>query len=285
MKTVIFPNFQKSNVLECTRNVCDILNENDIDVYIQKKYIKEFSDKTFVHFSDTEDIVKDADIAVAIGGDGTILKSAKYLIGSNTGLLGINMGTLGCMASLEPHELSELKRLKNGNYTISRRMMLKAKVISENGKTRVLEALNDISVARPYSKICDFEVGIENHCIGQYRADGVIFSTPTGSTAYSLSAGGPVIEPSLECIEMTLICPHSLFTRPMLFSPEKKLTVSRRIRGEKDMCLSVDGNEPLLLKTGDIIEISKSENYINLIDMRDNTFYDSLNKKLMQTIK
>lgn len=285
MKTVIFPNFQKSNVLECTRNVCDILNENDIDVYIQKKYIKEFSDKTFVHFSDTEDIVKDVDIAIAIGGDGTILKSAKYLIGSNTGLLGINMGTLGFMASLEPHELSELKRLKSGNYTISRRMMLKAKVISENGKTRVLEALNDISVARPYSKICDFEVGIENHCIGQYRADGVIFSTPTGSTAYSLSAGGPVIEPSLECIEMTLICPHSLFTRPMLFSPEKKLMVSRRIRGEKDMCLSVDGNEPLLLKTGDIIEISKSENYINLIDMRDNTFYNSLNKKLMQTIK
>ena len=115
MKTVIFPIFQKSNVLVCTRNVCDILNENDIDVYIQKKYIKEFSDKTFVHFSDTEDIVKDADIAVAIGGDGTILKSAKYLIGSNTGLLGINMGTLGFMASLEPHELSELKRLKNGN--------------------------------------------------------------------------------------------------------------------------------------------------------------------------
>lgn len=285
MKIVIFPNFQKSNVLECTRNVCDILNENNIDVYIQKKYIKEFSDKTFVHFSDTADIVKDADIAIAIGGDGTILKSAKYLIGSNTGLLGINMGTLGFMASLEPHELSELQRLKSGNYTISRRMMLKAKVISENGKIRVLEALNDISVARPYSKICDFEVKIEDNCIGQYRADGVIFSTPTGSTAYSLSAGGPVIEPSLECIEMTLICPHSLFTRPMLFSPEKKLTVSRRIRGEKDMCLSVDGNEPLLLKTGDIIEISKSENYINLIDMRDNTFYNSLNKKLMQTIK
>ena len=85
-----------------------------------------------------------------------------------------------------------------------------------------LEALNDVSVSAAYSKICDFNIYADGNIIGSYRADGVVFSTPTGSTAYSLSAGGPIIEPEMECIEMTLICPHSLFTRPMIFSPDKK---------------------------------------------------------------
>ena len=239
MKTAIFPNFQKENALFCAREVCDILHSVDIEVYINEMYKKEFEDKSFVKFGKLEDYIDDMNFAIAIGGDGTILKNAKHIVGKDIKLLGINTGRLGFMASIEPDELNELKRLKTGEYSVSERMMLKAEVTSKDGTIKKYVALNDVSIARPYAKICDFEVFVNGSLIGQYRADGVVFSTPTGSTAYSLSAGGPIIEPDLECIEMTLICPHSLFTRPMLFSSEKNITTVHRVRENPQMYLSV----------------------------------------------
>ena len=114
---------------------------------------------------------------------------------------------------------------------------------------------------------------------------GVVFSTPTGSTAYSLSAGGPIIEPEMECIEMTLICPHSLFTRPMIFSPDKKIKFQNTLESNPDIFVSVDGGEPIKLSVNSCVEISCSKHKIKIIDMKENTFYNSLNKKLMYPIK
>jgi len=284
MKAVIFPNFQKNNALETARSVCDILNKNEIEVYIDNNYINDFSDKPFVKYGVFDKLAVNADFAIAIGGDGTILKCAKHIIGFDIKLLGINTGRLGFMSAIEYDQLQQLDALKTGNYTVSERMMLKAEVLTGNKKI-VSEALNDVSVSSVYSNICDFDISINENIIGSYRADGAVFSTPTGSTAYSLSAGGPIIEPEMNCIEMTLICPHSLFARPMIFSPDKKITFENSSGRNPDMYVSIDGNKPLELTYGSKVNITASEHKIKIIDIKRNTFYNSLNRKLMHPIK
>lgn len=284
MKTAIFPNFQKKNALECARKLCDILNESNIEIFVDDSFESEFIDKPYVKYGLFNEFVREADFAIAIGGDGTILKCAKHIIETETKLLGINTGRLGFMSALEYSQLDQISNLKSGKYNISERMMLNA-CIDSNGSIYELEALNDVSVSAAYSNICDFNIYSNDNIIGSYRADGVVFSTPTGSTAYSLSAGGPIIEPEMECIEMTLICPHSLFTRPMIFSPNKKIKFENAINSNPDIFVSVDGGEPIKLSVNSCVEISCSAHKIKIVDMAGNTFYNSLNKKLMCPIK
>ena len=165
-------------------------------------------------------------------------------------------------------------------------MMLHGIVYDENKKYE-FDALNDINISGMYSKICDFGVYSGSYQLGSYRADGIIFSTPTGSTAYALSAGGPVIEPDLECIEMNLVCPHSLFSRAMLFSPERTLTVACKSSSEESpLYMSFDGESPIKISSKNKIEISKSRYKIPFVDFYSkNAFHESLSKKLMQSIK
>ncbi len=282
MKAAVFPNFLKKNALKCARAVCDILHENDIEVWIDQSYNEEFSDKLMVKFGLFDEFVKTSDFAIAIGGDGTILKCASHIIESQTKLLGINTGTLGFMSALESDQLDYLKRLKTGDYNVTERMMLECEVI---GKDIIFTALNDVMISRMNSRICDFSIYDETGRIGAYRADGAVFSTPTGSTAYSLSAGGPIIDPDMECVEMTLICPHSLFARPMIFPSWKKIRFVLEENSHQSVNVSFDGNDPVELSDGDIVEIRCSQDKINLINMNDNSFYNSLNKKMMHPIK
>ena len=280
MIAVLYPNFQKKNALGCARKVCDILHSVDIGVVVSREYTKEFGDKPFVIFEDINKLVGTADFFIAIGGDGTILRCAKLLVGTDTKLLGINTGTLGFMAALEANQLDALKRLKTGEYSISRRMTIDV-VIHD----RVYTALNEVSAKSATFRICDFDVEADGYLIGKYRADGVLFSTPSGSTAYALSAGGPVIEPDLECIEMTLICPHSLFARATLFSADRKLTLTDRTAGETSLVISVDGDVELRMAENESIEIMRGRHTLNFVDLIDNAFHDSLCKKMCKPIK
>lgn len=285
LKTAVFPNFQKKNAIYYAREICDILKD-EAELYIDRQFENQFSDKHWVNFGDFYKLVRDMDIIMAIGGDGTILRCAGYMTGCRAELLGINTGTLGFMASLETNQLESLLNLKDRKYTVTERMMLDIKVMDKNGEeVYSASALNDVSVSRTYSKIFDFDIFADEFKIGSYRADGVIFSTPTGSTAYALSAGGPVIEPDLECIEMNLICPHSLFIRPMLFSDSRIIRFECKSENMKDVYISVDGNEPFFLNENHYVLLRKSDYRIKLIDMNENTFFNSLNKKLINSIK
>ncbi len=282
MKAAVFPNFQKQNALECARAVCDILHKNNIEVWIDQSYCNEFSDKKMVKFGVFDEFVKQSDFALAIGGDGTILKCASHIVKSHTKLLGINTGRLGFMSALESDQLENLERLRTGKYIVTDRMMLECEVL---GKNQVFTALNDVTISGMYTRICDFTIYDEKGKVGSYRADGAVFSTPTGSTAYSLSAGGPIIDPNLECIEMTLICPHSLFARPMIFPAWKRIRFSADGKRMPEIYMSVDGNEPIQLSAGDTVEIRCSADRIRLIGMNENSFYNSLNEKMMHPIK
>lgn len=284
MKAVLYPNFQKENALSCARDVCGVLHSADIDVIVSRKYTSEFSDIPYVIFGDIREYAESADIFIAIGGDGTILRCAKMLIGTDTKLLGINTGTLGFMAGLEADRLDELKRLKTGDYSVSRRMTADVVIHGKNGD-EVYTALNEISARSGSFKICDFDVYADGYLIGKYRADGVLFSTPSGSTAYALSAGGPIIEPDMECIEMNLICPHSLFARATLFSADRRLRLTDRTEGEDSLVVSVDGEQEHRIGENESIEIMRGRYTLNFVDLVENAFHDSLCKKMCKPIK
>lgn len=223
----------------------------------------------------------DCDLIVTIGGDGTILKWGKHAALAGKPLLGINTGRLGFMTALEADELDRLSALKSGSYRLSRRMLLE--LILSDGKS--LSVLNDVVLSRKLtSKLPEFIVRINGIDISRLRADGLIFSTPTGSTAYALSAGGPIIEPSVECVEMTLLCAHTLWNRPMIFSANDIITVS--FGGSADeVDVSADGDSGILLRAGETLTIRKSELSLHLIDIENNGFYSAVNNKLIQPIK
>ena len=284
MKAALYPNFQKPNALSCAREVCDVLDRCGIEVSVSEVFRHDFSDKTFVKFEDIKEAAKTADYVLAIGGDGTILRCAKLLMGSDTKLLGINTGTLGFMAGLEADQLDKLSLLTTGKYELSQRMTLDVVYHSAEGDITAT-ALNEVSARSGSFRICDFEVYSDSYLVGRYRADGVLFSTPSGSTAYALSAGGPVIEPDLECIEMTLICPHSLFSRATMFSPQRKLCMKDITVRDDSMVINVDGENFVNLRNGDSIEICRGRNNINFINLIGNSFHESLCKKMCKPIK
>ncbi|MDE7363662.1 MAG: NAD(+)/NADH kinase [Ruminococcus sp.] len=284
MKAVLYPNFQKKNALSCARDVCDVLDKCGIQVSVSEEYIKEFGDKNFVLFEDIDKAVKNSDIVVAIGGDGTILRCAKFLIGTDAKLLGINTGTLGFMAGLEADQLDRLKQLKTGEFEISERMTIDV-VIHEKERNIVLTALNEVSARSGSFRISDFEVYSDGYLVGKYRADGVLFSTPSGSTAYALSAGGPIVEPDLECIEMTLICPHSLFSRATLFSAQRRLKLTDRTAGDDSIVISVDGDVNKRIGENESIEIMRGRNNLKFVNLIGNSFHESLCRKMCKPIK
>ena len=285
MKGAIYPNFRKKHALECCDRVCDIMNKIGIEVYMDECYKKEFAHKDYVKYGHFDDIAEDIDVAVAVGGDGTILKCAKYLVERDTLLIGINTGRLGFMSALEYDQLEQVEKLLSGGCKVSERMLLTCKIQNGNDSVYKLRALNDVTISAAYSDICDFDVYCDGLNIGSYRADGAVFSTPTGSTAYSLSAGGPIIEPDMKCIEMTLICPHSLFTRPMIFSPDRRLRFVNTAEDNPELFVSVDGGNPIKLPRGSSVEITGSKHVIKLADMASNDFFNSLNKKFMRPLK
>lgn len=284
LKIVLFPNFGKKNALSTAIKCCDILNELGTEIFAADCYKAEFAEKVFVKFGKIEEIAEKCDIIIAIGGDGTILKASAYASSFNKPLMGINTGRLGFMASMEIDELDMLSRLKTRDYTVETRMMLDAAVLRDNQIISEHTALNDVVISRPYSKITDYTVFTDGIAVSSMRSDGMVFATPTGSTAYALSAGGPILEPCTECIQLTPICPHSLFSRTMVFTAERTLEV--RHYAEDDLVyFSVDGKKNCQILKNDTLIIKKSLKKLWLIDIKGNSFFNAVNNKLMNPIK
>lgn len=284
MKAVIYPNFSKNNAFETTERVCSMLHNMGFEVFGDGALKERFPVLDFVVFGDIDEISAGCDLMIAIGGDGTILEASTYASKHNKLLLGINTGRLGFMASLEIDELYRLSRLMSGDYTVEERMMLECVHISEAGR-KVYTALNDVVISGKYSRLTDFSVCSGGNEVSAVRADGVIFSTPTGSTAYALSAGGPILEPGLECIQMTPICPQSLSSRTMIFSTDRRLEVSHGCTEKKSFYLDVDGVIEGAVEYNDKVIISRSDKRVRLIDISGNSFFNAVNRKLMNSLK
>lgn len=229
-------------------------------------------------FLEPEQLLEEGDVAIAIGGDGTIIQAAKYAAFYEKPVLGINSGTVGFMAGLEPHELYRLAVLKTGEYQIDRRMMLE---VSVNGHQYY--SLNEAVVSRgELTRIVDISIRFDEAKPISYHADGLIIATPTGSTAYSLSAGGPVIDPSVEGIVITPVCPHSLNSRPMFLHPQTSLQVIASSRNQAMVYLSIDGEEPPVTVNDQPITIQRAKDRsVKLIRIKSESFYEVLKNKII----
>ncbi len=230
---------------------------------------------------DADQLIAASDVVVALGGDGTIIHTAKRAAACNRAVLGVNCGHLGFMAGLEADELEHLSALIDGKYSVEERMLLRVQVLRDGGEARAYLALNEAVVSRgSFSRMIELEVYSGGEPVVRYCADGVIIAAPTGSTAYSLSAGGPIIDPRVDCLLMTPVCPHSLYARSYIFSAGARLSV-RPLLEERETYLTVDGEEGTALHPGEEVHISRADTVVRLIKIKSGDFYDILNQKLM----
>ncbi len=226
------------------------------------------------------------DCALVLGGDGTLLRAAGNMMDSDIPLLGINLGTLGYLAEVESACAEEaVEKLFRDEYVREERMMLTGRVQTGEGKERY--ALNDIVISRCGSlQILNVRIYVNDRFLNNYCADGVIVATPTGSTGYNLSAGGPIVEPSARLLLLTPICPHTLNTRSIVFSPEDEITVEipeGKDGNEQVVEANFDGSNTITLRTGDRILIRRSDRTTGIVRLNTESFLTVLHKKMSET--
>ena len=229
-----------------------------------------------------EDIIRECDIAVTVGGDGTIIHNAKFAAHYNKPLLGINLGRIGFVANIEPDEINELGKLVLGDYRIQRRMLLDI-TVDKDGRQESFTAMNEAVIHRDsLSNLVDISVELDDERIITYRADGMLFSTPTGSTAYAFSAGGPVIQPDMRCILLSPVCPHALSSRQVVFGEDAVLSASVHPHSTLKCYLTVDGQHHIPISSDDRITVRKAKEELQLIILKEKNFYTLLNEKLKE---
>ena len=229
-----------------------------------------------------EDIYREAECAVVLGGDGSILDAARRAAPFGKPILGINLGHLGYMTEMESGDLSLLTRVVNEEYHIDERAMISVEIYNQSGGRKASSfALNDAVISNgSIARIVDLELYEGGELVSGFRADGLIVATPTGSTAYSMSAGGPITDPRLACLCVTPICSHSLTARPMLFSDDVVLEVKNVCQREKMLYLTVDGRVNFELYRGDIVRVTRSAMKTRLIRLHERGFYATLQEKM-----
>lgn len=235
-----------------------------------------------IAFLSFDKLYKSSDAVIVMGGDGTILETARHAANAGVPVLGMNLGRLGYLAELEMNELDALGQIVKGEYTLDERSMLKVSIKSERrGNIYCGYALNDAIVSNVSTpKVIDLDLLDSGTAIASYRADGLIISTPTGSTAYSMSAGGAVVDPRLKCFCVTPICPHSLISKPMIFPDGAEIEVVNSSRREKLVCLTLDGRQTFDVYYGETVHVVKAPFAANMIRVKPRSFYQTLRKKL-----
>ncbi|MBO5401810.1 MAG: NAD(+)/NADH kinase [Clostridia bacterium] len=224
---------------------------------------------------------KNPEVIISIGGDGTVLRAASIAARADIPIVGINCGTLGYLNDIEPEETDLLQKLKTDDYTIDELMLLAVTLCRRNGTQEEFLVLNEVLFSRGASpRIADIHLYSDGVHVSDYSADGLIFATPTGSTAYSLSAGGPIIHPSLESITVTPVCPHpTASTRAIVFPGDSMLMVSAEVRGGENACITVDSAPPVDFCAGDYAVIRKSERHTKILRIKNRNFYSVVHKK------
>lgn len=223
------------------------------------------------------------DVLMTFGGDGTLLRGARLVAPYHTPVLGVNLGYLGFLTSVAPDELGDgLERLRDGSYWLDDRITLEARVEHDGEDSEPYTALNDAVLHKGgFARVVRLSVFVDSdeQEVGTYSADGIIVATPTGSTAYSLSAGGPIVVPSVDCILATPISPHTLAVRPLVVPASTSITIEVR-SPSSEMILTIDGQEGAALRPGDRLSVRRGEALVRLIRLPGQSFFDTLRRKL-----
>ncbi len=277
---LVYTNRYKDRKLLITKRICDFLKlkGQHVDVKVVGK-----DEESLSH------IPWDTDCIIVLGGDGTVLQAAREAKQQQTPIIGGNLGTLGYMTEIEPSGLEEaLERLITGDYTQESRMMLNGKAHLSDGSIQEDWALNDITLSRSGPlQIIRFNIRVNGRFLNHYKADGMIVTTPTGSTGYNLSAGGPLVEPGARLIMLTPICPHSLNQRSIILSPEDiiEIEIPECQEGRTQTVeVNFDASHMIPLRTGDMIRIARSEKVTEFIRLNQVSFLDVLHRKMQESV-
>jgi NAD+ kinase len=223
-----------------------------------------------------------AELVVVLGGDGTLISVARLFSGRDVPILGVNLGSLGFLTEITVEELyTRLEKVLEGNPRVSERMMLEVTLHREGQQIEKCHVLNDMVINKgALARIVDLETKVNRHFLTTYKADGLIISTPTGSTGYSLSAGGPIIHPLMSCIVITPICPHTLTNRPIVVTDESVISITVASSFDEKVYLTLDGQVGFELREGDSVEVRRALKTTALVMSRSRDYFEILRTKL-----
>lgn len=274
---------KKKDVRELVARIVAYLHQKEVPVFLPVTTDAEILDG--VRYIPMEEFASLTDLLVVLGGDGTILRVARQFTGTNLPLLGVNLGQMGFLAEVEPPLLEEaLKLLLAGKYEICHRLMLSARVLREDRLVAEYTALNDVVATKgPASRIIYVDTYVNAKHLESYPCDGLIVATPTGSTGYSLSAGGPIVNPALDVMIITPICPHLLHHRSVVVSSNERVSLHMLTR-QAEVVLTVDGQVTLSLQDNDLVQVTRAPLTTPLVQLRGTDFYSLLHRKLMKVI-
>ena len=291
MKTIgIVSNNEKQEAIKFAREIYNYLIKKNCDIKVLLVEKDKMPGKYRLPSVSEEEFSKKNNVIISVGGDGTFLRASKYSFKNEIPILGINMGNLGFLTVVDACNMyNAIDRVLEGRYEIEKRMLLEGrffkdgKIVENTGLPYL--ALNEFAITRSMlGKIIKFEIVVNGISIKNFAADGVIISTPTGSTAYSLSAGGPIVEPKSEIIIITPICPHTLLSRSVILSPDNKLEIIINSRNEKDS-VSIDGKTiPVNIKSDYIFKVKKSKLKLKLIVFNKDIFFKVFKEKFIERI-
>lgn len=285
MKIVLTPNPYRDKQFKTAQQAKKILDSCGVQTAMCLPFDvdREYELPKSIHFQDLQREVKNADMLVCFGGDGTILHASKIATAHGLPILGVNIGTMGFIAELEAGEMELLRKLPVGDYTIEPRSMIDVSVTGASGKVIFHEtALNDAVVTKgAIARVVQLSVFCDDVEATSFAGDGVIVCTPTGSTAYSMSAGGPIVEPSARDLLITPICAHAILAKSIVVSPERVISLKVGKLGRHNAYLSVDGGRPFRLNPGDVVTTKTSTKVTRLVRLKQTSFFEILSKKFI----
>jgi NAD+ kinase len=272
-------NYKKEKTRETACKIIDWLNSKKLKVYIEGNMGKEIGKKELNY--PTEKFLKEVDLIISLGGDGTLLRAARLAATEGTPVFGVNLGGLGFLTQIGIDDLGKsLEKLYQERYFLDERMMLSCTVKRREKEIKKFSALNDVVIGKgAFARIICLATYVNNDYVITYSADGLVVSTSTGSTAYSLSAGGPIVNPNINSIILTPICPHTLSARPFIIGEDDQVKITLEV-SEEEVMVTIDGQEGFTLEPNDEVIIKKSDHKARLITFKEKSFYAILREKL-----
>lgn len=280
MKVVIMPNLTRPNAYETMKKLCASLD----NLGVEYSFLPETDNSDGIpadKIISVNDIPDNADIIIAIGGDGTMIRAAKCVLDYEIPILGVNAGNLAYLMGLEADEMQLLGKMIPADYHVEERLVLQVDVYDDYDNHILTDyCINEVVFARGAEiKLTKFDLYCDNRFINRYNSDGLIISTPTGSTAYNLAAGGPIVDPRIECIILSPICPHSLVERSVIFSSSSVFRIENP-PGAIQALLSCDGRDSIVFDASYKAVIKNADKKAKFIRLKDDTFMDILHKKM-----
>ena len=281
-KVILCPNPYRDNDLRVAKKSREILEGLGFNTVVCLPFQREgYGEEMGIPIRPLQQEIKSADLLIAFGGDGTILHLARTVALNNVPVLGINLGSLGFMSELEPNELHRLRDLANWDFTVESRMMLDVNVIRDGRSVYNNIAINDAVISKgSIARVVRLSIFTEEGPLTRVGGDGVIVSTPTGSTGYSMAAGGPIVEPMARNLLITPICPHAMRAVAYVLDPSHVITVEAADTNRKFVYLSVDGGKAFSLKNGDQVRVKQSRHTMKLVRLSKKGFCEILEKKM-----